>query len=136
MSNVATRADWKILPMPAQRARLELDLTFDDTEFQKLAAGLVPKEMEDKWFIYFERPWLHLHRSWTGFCVYQVRFESDGGRHRVIEAIANRNPEQYRTQSEAQDVLLLTVLLLNRVGHDSQALWKKYQAGLSPASRA
>ncbi len=122
--------------MPAQRAALALDLAFDETEFQKLAAGSVPEAMEDKWFICFEHPWLYLHRSWTGFCVYQVRFESDGERHRVAEVIANRNSEQYREQGDAQDALLLTILLFNRVGRESEPLWQKYKAGLPSGGTA
>jgi hypothetical protein len=122
--------------MPAERTTLSVDLTFDDTVFAKLAAGDVPKQMEDKWFIYYEQPWLHLHRSWTGFCVYQVRFATNGDRHRVVEAIANRNPAQYREQSESQDAFLLTILLSNRVGRDSKSLWHEYRKGLPTGGSA
>jgi hypothetical protein len=29
-------------------------------------AGFVPREMEDKWFVFSEEPWLFVHRSCTG----------------------------------------------------------------------
>ena len=32
--------------------------------------------MEDKWFIFFDEPYLFLHRSWTGQPVYRVEFET------------------------------------------------------------
>jgi len=32
--------------------------------------GLVPEEIEDKWFIYWEDDTLFFHRSWTGNCIY------------------------------------------------------------------
>ena len=34
---------------------------------------------EDKWFIYWENDTLFFHRSWTGVCVYIVRFTSPAG---------------------------------------------------------
>ena len=122
--------------MPAQRASLLLELTFDNVEFEKLAAGSVPKEMEDKWFSYFERPWLYLHRSWTGFCVYQVRFDADGGSNRVAEVAVNRNRDQYRGLSDEQDALLLKILLYQRVGRDCKALWQQYKASLPSGGAA
>jgi hypothetical protein len=40
--------------------------------------GCIPRDMDDRWFIYLEGEWVHLHRSWTGFCIYQVRLEAVG----------------------------------------------------------
>ena len=34
--------------------------------------------MEDKWFIYWKEGMLFFQRSWTGFCIYVVRFAADG----------------------------------------------------------
>ncbi len=69
----AVRGDWKTTPLPAARAALAFARTYSFAEFAGIQAGLVPEEMEDKWFVFFEDPWLYLHRSWTGFCVFQVR---------------------------------------------------------------
>src|SRR5262249_61512865 len=66
---IATRSDWKTQPMPAENERIALERDYSIEEFDRLRAGLVPQEMEDRWFIYFEDPWLFLHRSWTGFCI-------------------------------------------------------------------
>jgi hypothetical protein len=63
----------------------------------------VPKDMEDKWFIYFERGpanrppeaqesaspqgWLLFHRSWTGACIYGLHLErAPGGGARVVDS--------------------------------------------------
>ena len=37
--------------------------------------GVIPKAMEDKWFIYYDTSEnkLYLHRSWTGFLMYVVQ---------------------------------------------------------------
>jgi len=43
--------------------------------------------MEDKWFIYFEEPYLFFHRSWTGEPYYRVALEPDSDGARVREAL-------------------------------------------------
>jgi hypothetical protein len=46
---------------------------FTDLNADKLMEGLVPVEMEDKWFVYFEDGWLYFHRSWTGALIYWIK---------------------------------------------------------------
>ena len=60
--------------------------------------------MEDKWFIFFESNTLYIHRSWTGFCIYQVHFAREGKALRATHAEANRHPEQYSNTSYTEDV--------------------------------
>lgn len=113
--------------MPAQTASLMLDLAFNDAEFQKIAMGCIPEVMEDKWFIFFEDPWLHLHRSWTGYCIYRVRFAQEDGKHRPIDVVVNRDPAQYRETNDALDALSLTIQLFGLAGRRDEALWRKYR---------
>jgi hypothetical protein len=61
--------------------------SFTDDEFSKIGEGLIPKVMEDKWFIYFEQPYLFLHRSWTGKPVYRVCLAAIDERAIVTEAL-------------------------------------------------
>lgn len=63
MSDIATRTSWKIKPMPEARAEVPYARTFDAAEYVRLQRGLIPEQMEDKWFIFFEAPWLFLHPS-------------------------------------------------------------------------
>jgi ADP-ribose pyrophosphatase YjhB (NUDIX family) len=106
-----TRLSWQHHPMPDRRERLplRLDLTWD--EMARVAAGHRPQEMEDRWFVLFEHPWLYLHRSWTGLCVYQLRFGEFGGRWSVAEAWVNRDPRQYTGTDTAWDMKLVRFLL-------------------------
>ena len=92
----ATRALWKIRPCPTERAALKLAAMYSPAEFERIKAGLIPLNMEDKWFVFFETPWLYLHRSWTGFCVYGVRLEALPEGAQVVESWVSRNAEQYR----------------------------------------
>lgn len=84
----ADRNSWKRepfvsgVPVPYQE-------TFSATELARLREGLTPKAMEDKWFIYFESPYLYLHRSWTGKPIYRVELRMDGEGASVVESLSD-----------------------------------------------
>jgi hypothetical protein len=82
-------------------------------EFKKISLGLIPQEMEDKWFIYLDGNTLYLHRSWTGLCIYQVEFERVAGKHVVRRALVNRNPTQDQATDDVYDSALLGFLIGN-----------------------
>jgi len=119
----ATRSSWKTEPLPESRERLPYDRRFDAARHERLLRGLVPEQMEDKWFIFHEEGWLYFHRSWTGRCMYAVRLraESDGG-SAVDEAWVNRAPEQYANTDADYDTRLLAFLVdrLLLGGHEAQ----------------
>ena len=121
----ATRGDWKTTSLPVQRQALALHRIYSADEFQRLQEGRVPHEMEDKWFVFCEDPWLYLHRSWTGFCVYQVRFERTASGARTAESLVNRDPKQYRGTDE-RDLLLLPLLLDGYAGRPTEDGWRRY----------
>jgi len=91
----AKREDWNNLRMSDRRIQLPVEAKFPSDDFRKLKGGVIPVEMEDKWFIFFEDDWLYFHRSWTGFCVYQARTEKEGEEFKFAEVWATRDPEQY-----------------------------------------
>ena len=97
--------------MPEARVRLGYGKSYDRDQHARITRGLVPREMEDKWFVYFDEPWLYFHRSWTGLCVYAVRLRAEGEGSAVEEAWANRAPEEYRETDDAHDVALLSFLV-------------------------
>ena len=102
---------WQTKPMPEAKVRLQIDRTFSADDYAKLQLGSLPRMMEDKWFIYFEDDWLHFHRSWTGFCIFQVRLESVEGGYQISEAWASRDPRQYKQTNDAEDVALIADLI-------------------------
>ena len=107
----ATRSRWKTTPLPEARQALPFERSYSREEFERLAQGHVPQEMEDKWFVFYEQPWLYLHRSWTGLCIYQVRFEQEHDSARVVEALSNRDPDQYKETDAVRDMDFLSMLL-------------------------
>jgi hypothetical protein len=117
----ATRTSWKTLPIPAQREPLEFTAVFNNAEAELLVVGLIPKGMEDKWFVYFERPasrgpayrqgWLLFHRSWTGACIYGLQLEGSPKGARVVDSWVSRDPEQYKGTDVDYDRKLLRFLI-------------------------
>lgn len=108
----AQQSDWKVEPMPSTTATIGFDRTYTNDEFQRITWGVIPETMEDKWFIYFEEPWLYLHRSWTGYCIFQLRFEAVDGQIQVAEVLVNRDPHQYsESDDEARDISLLEMVI-------------------------
>jgi hypothetical protein len=67
--------------------------------------------MEDKWFIYWKGDTLYFHRSWTGYCIYTVRFVAESDSFRIIEADVNRDPEQYKQTSDERDAEMISYLI-------------------------
>jgi hypothetical protein len=114
----ATSRSWKTEPFPANRARVKLDRSFDPGEWSALQLGVIPEEMEDKWFIYEEGGWLNFHRSWTGFCNYRVRLRKTPNGGEIAEAWVSRQKDQYSEVDDDYDARLLSwlidVLLLKR----------------------
>ena len=109
---IARREDWNDLKaLPEQRVRLPWSRAFDAAEHARVASGLVPEQMEDKWFVFYEAPWLWLHRSWTGIAIYGVKLREEDGGSVVEEAWANRAPEQYRETDDAADARMLAFLV-------------------------
>ena len=111
-SQTATREAWHdIKSLPQQRATISIERVFTEKEYELIRRGVIPESMDDKWFIFLEDDVLYFHRSWTGFCIYQVRLEKDGAQYRVVEALANRDSEQFSGTDEHYDTELLTFLI-------------------------
>lgn len=112
-SSQATRRSWTNHPLPEKHAALPLRREFTAREYESLRRGLIPEAMEDKWFIFLEGDVLYFQRSWTGFCIYQLRLRKEGAGYAVAEAFVNRDPGQYSGGGDGYDVKLVTFLIDN-----------------------
>jgi len=110
--------DLRTEALPSKKATIRLNRTFSPQETKHIRRGLVPEQMEDKWFIYWKDDTLFFHRSWTGGCIYVVRFDVEGDNCRMIEADVNRDPKQYKETNDERDARMISylvdVLLLHR----------------------
>ena len=73
--------------------------------------GVVPEQMEDKWFIYYSDNCLYFHRSWTGFTVYIVRLNDRDNEAVAVDFSANRDPSQYKEDNDEGDKEMLSFLI-------------------------
>lgn len=105
---VAVKRDWNTENMPARHDSFFLERTFTAAEMANLRRGNVPKEMEDKWFFYMKHNKLFAYRSWTGFLIYVVEFNSMTNIHKVT---VNRETQQYNCEDVNQDREFLNELL-------------------------
>lgn len=118
-SKVAKQTDWVIELMPDKKATISLDRFFSLKEMKLIRRGLIPDQMEDKWFVYFQKDALYFHRSWTGICIFIVRFVREGEGSRMTEADVCRDRDRITESQIKEDaamiVYLIDTLLLHRV---------------------
>ena len=108
---IAKQSDWETKALPSKRSTISLDRRFSSDEFRRMQAGLVPEQMEDKWFVYWQDDTLFFHRSWTGVCIYAVRVAVEGDSCRVVEADVNRDPEEYGGTNDDHDAKMILYLI-------------------------
>ena len=108
---IAKPTDWKTNPLPEQHATVPLDRTFSSQEMARIRKGLIPFQMEDKWFIYWRDDTLYFHRSWTGNCLYVVHFAAAGEAYKMVKAEVNRDPSQYRATDDEVDAARISFLI-------------------------
>ncbi len=108
---IATRRSWRHKKLPEHYAFLNYHERFTQEEYDRISRGLIPREMEDKWFIFMEGDVLHFHRSWTGYCLYQVAFEGEAGAHVAHTVKVNRDKDQWRGTDDQYDAELLRFLI-------------------------
>ena len=118
-----------------ETAHLDLERVFTREDFARLCFGVVPRSMEDKWFVFFESPWLYLHRSWTGICVYQVRFAQSAAGVEIADVIANRQAGEggeLDASAEAHRLLFLLESIVRRNYRYANVRMLSDLSGLSP----
>jgi len=107
---IATRKTWNNLPIDAPE-KIIIELKFSQEQYNKIKRGLIPHEMEDKWFIFFEDNWLYFHRSWTGYGIYKAEIKKDNGNYCIYEFFVERNKEKYKCEDDNEDIDNFTFLI-------------------------
>lgn len=109
---IATRSTLtKLTPLPAAKKQLSLPRTFTREEYRQITFGHIPKEMEDKWFVFFENDKIYFHRSWTGFCIYEVELQPTSDDFSIKSVWVNRDASQYTETDDEFDLQLLSHLI-------------------------
>lgn len=110
MNEIATKETWKHQPIDNPK-RIVIDLHLTGKQFLKLTNGLIPQQMEDKWFIYYENEWLYFHRSWTGKGMYKAKLNKVTDGYSIKEFWAERNQEKYKNEDDNTDIETFSFLI-------------------------
>ncbi len=121
-TGAVTRNSWRVQAMPKERKTFILDRILSDKEIAFLRRGYKPKEAEDKWFWFAEGNTLYIHRSCTGFCIYEI----DLSDNRIHSVTVNNNPGQHACRDGITEISELNNLLdwwLDPDGYDFYGKW-------------
>ncbi|MBK9577940.1 MAG: hypothetical protein IPO40_12770 [Fibrobacteres bacterium] len=110
---IADQNSWKTLPLPLEKRPLGFTGCYNAAEAIKMKCGLIPGQMEDKWFVYFQEDWLYFLRSWTGACIYALRLEESPMGVCVVDSWVNRDKSQYKLDDDEYDRKLVGFLIDN-----------------------
>jgi hypothetical protein len=67
--------------------------------------------MDDRWLAFVENDRLFLHRSWTGFGVYEVQFARVGDGWAIAELLVCGDGDTYRRASDAYEALFVETII-------------------------
>jgi O-acetyl-ADP-ribose deacetylase (regulator of RNase III) len=76
------------VPLPDKAVRVAFDAQqFTLEQFQRIRNGFIG-DQDNKWFEYFEEPWLYIYRGsrWVGQCWWFLKFEPSGDGYKMVEA--------------------------------------------------
>ena len=108
---IAERGRWNTQALPQLRASLPLLRRFNAEETTRLRRGLVPRDVEDKWFICCDEDQLLLYRAWTGICIYGATLRPDPNGCTLVSPWVNREPSQYAQSDLDWDSALASWLI-------------------------
>jgi ADP-ribosyl-[dinitrogen reductase] hydrolase len=100
---IATKERWKTIPM-TQPKKLGVSIFLNTKQLKKLHIGLVPNEMEDKWFAYLHDNAVHLNRSWIGYEIFKAELTIVEDGAEITEFWVEQNPERYRELNDESNI--------------------------------
>ena len=111
-----TKSDWKIKPITNSADKIDLRLTFTNSDFEKIRQGFKPKDMDDRWFIYSEDLWVNFHRSWMGDCIFRVRFDKTADdTYTTVECWVERNEKIYGIKDDNENRRIIEQIIKDRL---------------------
>ncbi len=108
---IATRESWRH-PPALDLARIPSPgRTWTDDEWMRIRRGLVPEDMDDKWFAFVEGDRLFVHRSATGYGIYEAQFRRQLSGWSIVSAVVENDPTRYARGSDEWESQRLEVFI-------------------------
>lgn len=133
---IATHRDWQNLQdIPEKSESIDLEPHhYDPEDVIRMKRGFIPKEMEQKWFIYCTDEFINFHRSWTGNLIYKVYiYEGPDGEWVLTSAEINRDPDQYGGTDNAEDERIIFELIDEYLLQDHGDYQSSFELGVEAA---
>ncbi len=119
-SGKVKRSDWDTSPMPAKHRRFILKDRYSNEDIYYLSFGHLPGEMEDRWVGCMEGDTLLIFRSWSGCCIFTVKFE----KNRQIVTV-NRDKKQYTGNDVNEEKMLVRGLISGWISENKNLCERK-----------
>ncbi|WP_226990057.1 ADP-ribosylglycohydrolase family protein [Cellulophaga baltica] len=100
---IATKDKWKTIPMDNPK-RLDVSIFLNFEQLNKLKLGLVPNQMEDKWFVYFNNDNIYFNRSWTGYEIFKAKLNLNENGCEINEFRVEQNLEKYKEADDERNI--------------------------------
>ncbi|WP_073927597.1 ADP-ribosylglycohydrolase family protein [Streptomyces sp. CB03911] len=105
-------------PLLSPRPQAVPDVLWSEEQWQRVRYGLRPGAMEDRWVSWTAEGTLHLHRSWTGDAVWEVRVAPvRGGGRRPVSALVEERFAGLRVGAMDTDAFFAAILRLAAQGY-------------------
>ena len=115
----AKKTDWRAEDFSKVHT-IHCEIAISEAQFARVRQGMLPEEMEDKWFAYCEGNTLCFHRSWTGSKIFEAEVHKYGQNYRITDIKVERDYEIYSCTNDMHDYhtfkFLLAVALLGLKG--------------------
>ncbi|HEX5116946.1 MAG TPA: hypothetical protein VFW65_17280 [Pseudonocardiaceae bacterium] len=117
-----------LTPVVAPEAVPPSPRRWSDAEWATIRRGRRAHEMDDKWVAFVEDDRLFLHRSWTGFGIYEARFARDDDGWFIAELLVSGDRDTYPRASDSYEALSVEVVidgvLLGQWHTEARARWR------------
>lgn len=88
------------------------DRVWTVSEWDRVQRGCRSQSMDEKWNIFAEGDIVFMHRSWTGYGIYEVSFSplADGGR-KITSAAVETDRQRYLRTSDEYDRIMIELII-------------------------
>src|SRR5262245_3631906 len=94
-------------------------------EWNSIQQGFIASEMEERWLALVEGDRLYIHRSWTGYGIYEAQFAQVKDDWHIVEAVVEGNEQTYGRGSDEYETGFLELTIRNVLLNDwDEELWR------------
>jgi LSD1 subclass zinc finger protein len=88
--------DWEHQPADDPTNLFKVQWKYTPYDLERIRWGLLPRSMDEKWFVYIQDDHLYFYRSWTGLFCYRAKLEPEGiTAVEMSQNLGNLDPEEH-----------------------------------------